>query len=143
MIKTGFTDATIKLNQFVHTHSIPDRQLHTARRKLLNHAFSDSAMRSLEPQVLQRIREWCGFLSQPKPSDIGKISAEKTQQWSMKRNMAEWSSFLTTDVLSQVCFSQDIGSCKNGGSDWDVCIPQTLNLLSKVSVHDGLMNFAI
>lgn len=133
MIKTGFTDATIDINQIIHTHSIPDRKLHTARRKVLNHAFSETALRNIEPQVTQKIREWCTIISEPETKYSDNALEKGNAQWSQKRDMGRWSGYLTTDVLAQVCFSQQIGASKNAGSVWDDTIPGTMGMISKVS----------
>lgn len=102
----------------------------------MNHAFSESALRTIEPQVVQKIREWCHLLSMPKSNNSSKELEKDQSQWGEKRDMARWSGFLTTDVLSQVCFSQDIEACKNAGSVWDDTIAETMAMISRVSDYD-------
>lgn len=133
MIKTGFSQTTTEVNQIVNTHSTPDPGLHNARRKVLNHAFSEGNLRQLEPQLLQKIREWCDLISEPQTTISSTTLEKDNAQWSQKRDMGRWSGYLTTDVLSRVCFSQDIAASKNAGSVWDTTIPLTMMLLQRVS----------
>jgi cytochrome P450 len=124
MIKTGWTDAAV-LSDPPNTLVFSDRKLHAARRKILNHGFSDNAIKSMEDAVVEKIRKWCEIIAQPKLE-------EKQDDWSQERDMAAWSSYLTTDILGELCFADDFGSLKNGGSIWTVAVPAVMTLITKV-----------
>lgn len=107
----GFTDAAEAINRPVNTHSISDRSLHAKRRRLLANAFSEGALRNLEPFVIGTIREWINTIAQLQDSPAD------SKGWSVPRNMGVWSSNLTLDVLGELCFGKSFGAIKNG-SHW-------------------------
>jgi hypothetical protein len=51
-----------------NTHSIVDRERYAVKRRLLSHAFSDSALRSMETHILDNVRKWCRLLGEPADS---------------------------------------------------------------------------
>ena len=109
VIKTGWTSAGLRVNPGITTHVLSDRTLHAARRRLLNQAFSESAMKGLEGYVVERIREWCGYLGEPKAQD-------EKEGWSKERDMGLWSTLLTVDVLGELSFGSSFGAMKDGYS---------------------------
>ncbi|OQV10101.1 hypothetical protein CLAIMM_14146 isoform 1, partial [Cladophialophora immunda] len=119
MIKTGWTHTGETINPGITTHILSDRQLHAARRKLLNNAFSERAMNSLDKYMLERIRDWCAYLGQGSSDTNG--DAEKpaaatgaAATWGKERDMGQWSTLLTIDVLGELCFGASFNAMKNG-----------------------------
>lgn len=117
-----------------HTHSIIDKQTHAARRKMLNHAFSDNAMRNMEVHVLAKIRQWCDYLQTPDSGDSNENVINEKRRDISRKDMGKWSSYLTLDVLGQLCFTADFENMKNHGSTWEDVMPATMDLPSKVSL---------
>ena len=111
MIKSGWTHTGERINPSITTHSTSDRQVHAARRKLLNDAFSDRAMNSLDKYIVEQIRQWCSKLG-----DADGNAEDEMAGWSKGREMAQWSTFLTLDVLGELCFGASFGAIKSGGS---------------------------
>lgn len=62
--------------------------VHARKRRVLSQAFSDKAIRSTEDYTLTHIRRFC----------------EKLAMTSEPLDMAKWCTFLTGDVLGEVCF---------------------------------------
>ncbi|OAL19048.1 hypothetical protein AYO20_11695 [Fonsecaea nubica] len=118
MIKTGWTHVGETINPGVTTHIISDRQLHAARRKLLNNAFSDRAMNSLDKYMLAQIRKWCAHLGQASDSnsDDEGTREKPATAWGKERDMGQWSTLLTLDVLGELCFGASFNSMKSGAS---------------------------
>ncbi|ETI28866.1 hypothetical protein G647_01318 [Cladophialophora carrionii CBS 160.54] len=110
MVKTGWTHAGEMINPGITTHVVSDRQLHAAKRKLLNNAFSDRAMSNLDKYIVERIRDWCAYLAQTDGSNTEEKSA-----WSKDRDMGHWSTLLTIDVLGELCFGASFDAMKTGG----------------------------
>ncbi|KIW17554.1 hypothetical protein PV08_04748 [Exophiala spinifera] len=110
VIKTGWTDVSLRISPGITTQVISNRQLHAARRKLLNHAFSEGALKNLEQYVLANIREWCGYMAQPKEN------SEKHSPWGKEREMGQWSTNLAFDVLGDLCFGKSFDAMKQGNS---------------------------
>jgi cytochrome P450 len=111
MVKTGWTHAGLSINPGFTTHSLANRELHAARRRLLNNAFSDRAMSSLDTYIVARIRDWCAYLGQPANGNHD----EKAGSWGKPRDMGVWSTLLTIDVLGELCFGNNFGAMKEGG----------------------------
>jgi cytochrome P450 len=71
---------------------------HAQKRRLLSHAFSESALRDMEPHVVDYVQKWCNHL--------GKRAGEG--DWSEGRNMSTWAGYLTFDVLSDLLFGKSL-----------------------------------
>ena len=80
------------------TFSEPDKGKHAVRRRILSHAFSDSAIRSAEQYILQNVTKCCSLMG-PREGD----------EWSEKRNMCVWSNWLAYDIMGDLAF----GKCLN------------------------------
>ncbi|KAI3573162.1 cytochrome P450 [Fusarium oxysporum f. sp. albedinis] len=61
-----------------------DKTIHARKRRVMNNAFSDKAMRSCEPFIQENIDRWFELINE----EIGK------KQWSDSLNMARWSDHL-------------------------------------------------
>ncbi|KAH8723182.1 benzoate 4-monooxygenase cytochrome P450 [Phaeosphaeriaceae sp. PMI808] len=72
--------------------TIRDRKEHSARRRLIGQGMGDAAMRAHEPTIMTHVDNLCDQLA---PSD---------GTWSEPQNMAEWSNYLTFDIMSEVVF---------------------------------------
>jgi cytochrome P450 len=84
------------------THSAIDKGLHARKRRVLSQAFSDNAMRGLQPHILQVIRTFCNaVVDYPgNPPEIEKWHGS----WSRPRNMANWANYMSYDVLGDICY---------------------------------------
>lgn len=95
--KSEFYDA------FVHpapnTHNTRDKEMHARKRRVLSHAFSDSAIKGVERYVLANIRTFCEQLGR------GADLAEQ-KGWSTPKNMADWCNYLAMDILGDLCFGK-------------------------------------
>jgi cytochrome P450 len=72
--------------------------VHGRKRRVLNNAFSDKALRSAEPFILSNTDRWCELIGQEAGSDGG--------EWSPPLNMADWVNYLVFDILGDLCFGQ-------------------------------------
>lgn len=85
----------------VSTHSAIDKNVHAFKRRVLGHAFSDSALRNLEPMMIGTIDKWLTLL--------GADASEEIKGWSKPKNMAKWANHVTFDVLGDLCFGKPFG----------------------------------
>lgn len=69
-----------------NTWNCVDKARHARKRRILNAAFSDKALKTAEGYIIQHVDRWCEL-----------IGADNT--WSEPRNMAEWSDRLVFDIL--------------------------------------------
>lgn len=61
----------------------------------------------MEKYVLANVRLFCDRL-RPQ-SKIGEAIAKKPSEWSTALNMADWSNFLTFDIMGDLAFGQTFG----------------------------------
>ncbi|KAF4446417.1 hypothetical protein F53441_9934 [Fusarium austroafricanum] len=71
-----------------------DKTMHARKRRVMNHAFSDKALRSCEPFIHANIDRWLELMNQ----EIGE------KEWSNSLNMARWADHLIFDTLGELCF---------------------------------------
>jgi cytochrome P450 len=83
------------------THSEIDKSKHAFRRRVLEHAFSESALRSVEPFVLENVRIWCNCLGSSE--EAGPVRAG---EWTPAKNMTEWSNYLSYDIMGDLTFGK-------------------------------------
>ncbi|KAF4980974.1 hypothetical protein FZEAL_3131 [Fusarium zealandicum] len=76
-----------------------DKSVHARKRRVMNSAFSDKALRSCEPFIHENIDRWCELINE----EIG------DKQWSGSLNMARWADHLIFDILGDLCFGKPFG----------------------------------
>lgn len=84
-----------------NTHSSIDKVSHARKRRVLSQAFSETALKSMEKYMLANVRLFCEML--------GRATDKKPTEWSMALNMADWSNYLTFDVMGDLAFGQTFG----------------------------------
>jgi cytochrome P450 len=112
----------------LNTWSTISNDLHAQKRRVLNYAFSEAAMRSAEPFVHANVDRWIELLSQQK---------KEGNEWSDSIDMSDHVTYLVFDILGDLCF----GKCfdmKEPGSDLRY-VPKTLTGFLKIihPVSDG------
>lgn len=80
------------------TWNSTDKDVHSRKRRVLNNAFSDKALRSAEPFIHANVDRWCELLT-------GEIQNTK-KEWSDSLNMAKWADHLIFDILGDLCFGK-------------------------------------
>ena len=96
------------------THTEIDKEKHSARRRVLSHAFSDVALRAAEEYVVVNVRKFIGLLGPEtdEPSahvsqDAGEREADVTDKdWSPSRDMTEWCNWLAYDIMGNLIFGK-------------------------------------
>lgn len=76
--------------------TVINKDAHARKRRILSHAFSDTALRSLEEYMIQNIELWCTLLTEG-------------EGWSEVKDMSRWSNYLTFDILGELCFGKSFG----------------------------------
>lgn len=87
-----------------NTHSSIDKASHARKRRVLAHAFSETALKSMEKYMLTNERLFLERLC-PQP-DTEKAVAKKTTEWGVALNMADWANYLTFDIMGDLAFGQ-------------------------------------
>jgi len=83
------------------THSEIDKNKHAFRRRVLEHAFSDSALRSAESLILENVRIWCKHLGSSEEAGLVRAG-----EWTPAKNMTEWSNYLSYDIMGDLIFGK-------------------------------------
>lgn len=83
-----------------------DKNVHARKRRVMSQAFSDQALRGMEPHILSTIRHWC--------NGLGKNEDQRTilpaGEWSTPKDMAHWAAYMVFDVLGEICFGESFGT---------------------------------
>lgn len=85
------------------THSEVDRDRHAFRRRVLDHAFSDGAIRSAETFILENIRTWCEHLGE----------GAEPGEWITARNMSDWCTYVAYDIMGDLVFGKRFNVMEN------------------------------
>lgn len=97
-----------------NTHSSIDKASHARKRRVLSHAFSDSAIKTMEKYIMANVRTFCSALGTKSMSLSEKGSSHG--KWSVAQNMADWSNYLTFDVMGDLCFGKAFEMLENNGN---------------------------
>ncbi|KUJ17796.1 cytochrome P450 [Mollisia scopiformis] len=84
-------------------HSSIDKGAHARKRRVLSHAFSETAMKSMEKYILTNIRSFCSKIGTQ--SGLANSSGAKGG-WGNPLNMADWCNYLTFDVMGELAFGK-------------------------------------
>ncbi|KAF2733358.1 cytochrome P450 [Polyplosphaeria fusca] len=84
----------------LNTWSVTDVPSHARKRRVLNYAFSEKALKAAEPFIQTNTNRWLDLMDE----QVGK-GADKG--WSTPFNMAEWLNFLVFDILGDLCFGEN------------------------------------
>jgi cytochrome P450 len=91
----------------LNTWSATSNEVHGQKRRVLNYAFSENALRGAEAFIHNNVDRWLLLLSDRKKTQDG---------WTISINMAEEIAYLVMDILGDLSF----GKCfnmKEAGSD--------------------------
>lgn len=95
------------------THTVINKALHGRKRRVLSQAFSDTAIRGMEDNVLTHVRRFTenlGKESYTTPTDTEAKDMGNGKGGVLQgRNMALWSNWLTFDVIGDLCFGKGFG----------------------------------
>ena len=97
-----------------------DKTVHARKRRVLNAAFSDKAMRAADEVSIRHINRWCELLAEG-----SKGAAQEDSQWTAPKNMTEWSDYLVLDILTELAFGQSFET-KEPGENPKKTIPQSV-----------------
>lgn len=86
------------------THSAIDKNLHARKRRVLSQAFSDNAMRGLQPHILHILRKFCNVIADLPVTTTSYENKPKT--WSSPKNMGQWTNYMSYDVLGDICYGK-------------------------------------
>lgn len=86
-----------------NVHSSIDKMQHARKRRVMSHAFSDQAIKSLEKYILANVRTACQLLREK-----GK-QGEDAKGWNEPWNVANWCNWLVFDIMGDLVFGKAFG----------------------------------
>ncbi|OCK75144.1 cytochrome P450 [Lepidopterella palustris CBS 459.81] len=110
--KSDFYTAFPANKNTYNTHSSIDKTVHARKRRVLSHAFSDSAVKSLERYILANVRTACRILGE-RAHEGGNggmtVGDGVEKKWTQGLNMANWCNWLVFDIMGDLVFGKAFG----------------------------------
>lgn len=82
--------------------SARDKNVHARKRRVMSHAFSEQAVREIQPYIVSAIRVWCAALG----DRLEPESAPPQEQWASPKDMRNWSAYVIFDALGELLFGE-------------------------------------
>lgn len=81
--------------------------MHARKRRVISHAFSDAAIKSLERYILANVRTGCRLLGEK--AAAAQKNGEKGEEWADMWNVADWCNWLVFDIMGDLVFGKAFG----------------------------------
>lgn len=105
--KADFYEAFPANKKTVNVHSSIDKMQHARKRRVLSHAFSDAAIKSLEKYILANVRTACRLLGEG--GEGGTQQGGEKDGWKPMWNAANWCNWLVFDIMGDLVFGKAFG----------------------------------
>ncbi|KAJ4365024.1 hypothetical protein N0V83_008640 [Neocucurbitaria cava] len=106
--KASFYEAFPSTPKAVSVHSAIDKMQHARKRRVMSHAFSDAAIKSLEKYILANVRVGCELLRRKSNGGISENGADD-KGWNDQWNAAHWCEWLVFDIMGDLVFGKAFG----------------------------------
>lgn len=139
-------DAYLAMSGSVHapnTFSSIDKKVHAFKKRILAHAFTNSALKGVEDRILSHVIKFCdtllgdGKTSDPKPSNG---SMGQKNSWGPIRDIATLSDYLAFDIISDLCYGKSFSMLQ---SDKFRSFTKITTTLSRRSAVVGILGINI
>lgn len=104
---------------------------HAPKRKALAHALSEKSLAQVENSMLSSISKFCKLIKTEKQQD----AKPPQETWSGARDLSEYTSYLSFDIMGQVCFGQSFDTLEKSENRYILNVlsdgAQCLNTVSK------------
>ncbi|KAL7268966.1 hypothetical protein RUND412_008386 [Rhizina undulata] len=94
-------------NYALNTGAETDKQVHARKRKVLAHAFTDSALKSMEQYVVPTIDTLCNIIAAGEQSIDFEGGEKGKGKW--RGDMSLWANYLTFDIMGELSFGKNFG----------------------------------
>ncbi|KAK0202468.1 cytochrome P450 monooxygenase [Desarmillaria ectypa] len=111
-LKSSFYDAFITTSQGLF--SVRNRQIHTRKRKMISHSFSQKSMLELEPHVHRYVSQLLGQWDKLYEKALKGMSGEEGEGWTghdrrLWLDFSPWISYLAFDIIGDLAFGTPFG----------------------------------
>lgn len=86
-------------------HSEIDEKRHAFRRRVIDQAFSDAAIKSDEDLIVKDVTTWVDQLS---------TEIDATTGWTKPKDMKDWCNWLSFDMMGDLTFGKGFGCVEKG-----------------------------
>lgn len=86
--------------------SAVDKDVHAHKRRVMLHAFSEQAVREIQPHILTVIRVWCAMLG----DRLHPENEPPQQQWASPKDMRFWSAYVIFDALGELLLGESFNT---------------------------------
>ncbi|KAL7267192.1 hypothetical protein RUND412_010233 [Rhizina undulata] len=109
-------------NYATNTATEINKQVHARKRKVLAHAFTDTALKSMEQYVLPTIETLCNVIAAGEQSIDFEGGGKGTGKW--RGDMSKWANYLTFDIMGELSFGKNFGMLKTDDNRY---VPQIIS----------------
>ncbi|KAL7267866.1 hypothetical protein RUND412_009532 [Rhizina undulata] len=117
-------------NYVTSTVSAIDKQEHARKRKVLAHAFTDTALKSMEQYVMPSVETLCNIIATGEQSIDFEGGGKGKGKW--RGDMSKWANYFTFDIMGELSFGKNFGMLEG---DENRKMPDVINK----STHRGLI----
>lgn len=104
-VKKGkFYEIFPRNREAINTLSAVDKVVHAKKRRVLDSAFSENALRSAETFIIKNVDRWCELL----------VENQEPGEWTEPKNATNLVSFLVFDILGDLAFGRSFESKESG-----------------------------
>ena len=115
-------------NIFNHYFKVPSvltsitHKEHGPKRRYVSQALSNSAIQAMEEHVLRNIRAFCDKMvvdqSFPDSGPVREKQQAATSGWGPRKNISQWTGYLTFDIMGSVCFSHTFNMLESSANHY-------------------------
>ncbi|KAL7269963.1 hypothetical protein RUND412_007341 [Rhizina undulata] len=117
-------------NYATSTSTAIDKNEHSRKRKVIAHAFTDSALRSMEQYVVPTIDTLCNVIASGEQTIDFEGGGKGSGRW--RGDMSKWANYLTFDIMGELSFGKNFGMLER---DENRYVPDFINK----ATHMGLL----
>ncbi|KFY98846.1 hypothetical protein V500_01542 [Pseudogymnoascus sp. VKM F-4518 (FW-2643)] len=115
-VKKGkFYESFSRNSQYINTVTTVDKIVHARKRRVLNSAFSEKAIRSAETFVVKHVDRWTELI----------IDGNDGKEWTAPQNMSNLAEYLVFDIMGDLSFGTSF-DLKEAGENRFRHIPHTI-----------------
>lgn len=92
--KGKFYESFSRNSQYINTVTTVDKKVHARKRRVLNSAFSEKAIRSAETFVVKHVDRWTELI----------IDGNDGKEWTAPQNMSNLAEYLVFDLMGDLSF---------------------------------------
>ncbi|KAI9876588.1 MAG: hypothetical protein M1830_006166 [Pleopsidium flavum] len=127
-----------------NVHLTINKAQHGRKKRVLSQALSDSAMKGMEEHILKIVRRFCDHLLDrgvTEEESKGLTDHKRVRDWSSAKNMADWTHYLSFDVMGALCFGKSFGMLEREHNRYilEVLIEATQGLHTVSKLYSSLL----